>query len=76
MRKNYSSSSIFALKGNDLDKRYDERNRKYDKALNDIKSSMKDILKQYVDGDIVTSRSLEEYLIRELLLDYREREGC
>lgn len=74
LKKNTNTSSRFALK-NDLDDRYNARNKIYDKANCEMKKAMSEVLSKYVDEDLVTRRSLEEYLIRELLLDYRNREG-
>lgn len=74
LKKNKDVSSRFGLK-NDLDDRYNQRVKIYNAAEDEIKDIMKNILNKYADEDVVTKRSLEEYLIRELLLDYRNREG-
>lgn len=74
LKTNRDASSKFAL-NNSLDDRYNKRTKVYANAKEDIQKAMKSVLDKYVDGDIVTSYSLEEFLIRELLLDYRDREG-
>lgn len=75
MSKNFSSSSLFSLKDKDLNDRYNKRQIIYSNALEDIKCKLIDTLNKHCDEDVATKRSLEEYLLRELMIDYRNREG-
>ncbi len=72
---NGSNSSKFGLNKDLLDERNIKRNEIYDLALEEIKNAFETTLDKYTDNDIVSRYSLEEWLIQELIKDFRIREG-
>lgn len=73
LKKNLDCSSKFARNNNLLDERYNIRMDRYDKAWLDLQTSMRDILDKYVDNDIIYRENMEEWLIQELIKDFRSR---
>lgn len=73
LKNNKDCSSKFARNNNLLDERYKIRMNRYDKAWIDLQASMRDILDKYVDNDIIYRENMEEWLIQELIKDFRSR---
>ena len=73
LKKNLDCSSKFTRNNNLLDKRYKIRMDRYDKAWLDLQISMRNILDKYVDNDIIYRENMEEWLIQELIKDFRSR---
>ena len=73
LKKNLDCSSKFTRNNNLLDKRYKIRMDRYDKAWLDLQISMRNILDKYVDNDIIYRENMEEWLIQELIKDFRNR---
>lgn len=73
LKKNLDCSSKFTRNNNLLDERYNIRMDRYDKAWLDLQTSMRDILDKYVDNDIIYRENMEEWLIQELIKDFRSR---
>lgn len=69
--KSQMGSSKFEYNPELLDERLSIRIEKYNVALTEVKNALENALNTNVDNNIVTRDSLQEYIIQELIKDFR-----